>query len=224
MKCDSHATHQGSLIGAADQALYAAKDAGRNAWRFFAPEMNEHLSQRMFIEMGLRRALQNGELFLQYQPQVDTRSGRLVGAEALLRWDSVALGPVPPTEFIAVAEETGLIKPIGAWVLEQACLAWVGWQALAGNDTGHPLHRLQLSVNISASQLADPELVPFLQALIARSGMSAQCLELEITESQLMDNAVAAQAQMAALKALGVLLSIDDFGTGYSSLDRKSVV
>jgi EAL domain-containing protein (putative c-di-GMP-specific phosphodiesterase class I) len=130
----------------------------------------------------------------------------------------VALGPVPPAEFIAIAEETGLIKPIGAWVLEQACAAWVGWQALAGEDADHPLYRRQISVNISASQLADPELVPFLQALIARTGMCPQCLELEITESQLMDNAVAAQAQMAALKALGLQLSIDDFGTGYSSL------
>ena len=150
--------------------------------------------------------------------QVSDGGSDFAVAAALLRWDSVALGSVPPAEFIAVAEETGLIKPIGAWVLEQACAAWVHWQALAAGDDQHPLHHRQISVNISASQLADPELVPFLQGLLARTGMNPQCLELEITESQLMDNAVAAQAQMAALKALGLQLSIDDFGTGYSSL------
>jgi diguanylate cyclase (GGDEF)-like protein len=206
------------LMRRADAAMYEAKGTGRDMARFYSEETDQRALARQSVEHHLRKALDRGELTLHFQPRVDAASLALVGAEALLRWDSVALGPVPPAEFIAIAEETGLIKPIGAWVLEQACAAWLEWQALAAGDEHHPLHRRQVSVNISASQLADPELVPFLQALIARTGMCPQCLELEITESQLMDNAVAAQAQMAALKALGVSLAIDDFGTGYSSL------
>ena len=206
------------LMRRADAAMYEAKGTGRDMARFYSEETDQRALARQSVEHHLRKALDRGELSLHFQPRVDATTLALVGAEALLRWDSVALGPVPPAEFIAVAEETGLIKPIGAWVLEQACAAWLEWQALAAGDEGHPLYRCQISVNISASQLADPELVPFLQTLLLRTGMCPQCLELEITESQLMDNAMAAQAQMAALKALGVMLAIDDFGTGYSSL------
>jgi EAL domain-containing protein (putative c-di-GMP-specific phosphodiesterase class I) len=207
------------LMRRADAAMYEAKATGRDMARFYSEETDQRALARQSVEHHLRKALDRDEMALHFQPRIDARTQRLVGAEALLRWNSVALGPVPPSEFIGIAEETGLIKPLGAWVLEQACAAWVGWQHLASpGGEAHPLRGLQLSVNLSASQLADPDLVPLLQSLLARTGMSAACLELEITESQLMDNAVAAQAQMAALKALGVQLSIDDFGTGYSSL------
>jgi EAL domain-containing protein (putative c-di-GMP-specific phosphodiesterase class I) len=136
-----------------------------------------------------------------------------------LRWNSAELGSVSPAEFIPVAEETGLIRPIGAWVLQEACAQWVRWRTLPAE---HPLALvlgdLQMSVNLSAAQLGDPQLVSELRELLQTSGMDPAHLELELTESQLMDNAQAAQQQIAALKALGLQLSIDDFGTGYSSL------
>jgi EAL domain-containing protein (putative c-di-GMP-specific phosphodiesterase class I) len=129
---------------------------------------------------------------------------------------------VPPSEFIPIAEETGMIRSIGAWVLQQACSQWVAWQSLEQDSAlgrvPHPLSQVSVSVNLSAAQLADPQLVPDIEALLARCSMPAHRLELEITESQLMDNANSAERQLAALKALGVQLSIDDFGTGYSSL------
>ena len=145
------------------------------------------------------------------------QNGQLVGVEALLRWTHPTLGLVPPSEFIHIAEEAGLIRTIGAWVLQEACAQWMRWRRATGPGA-QALGRTVMSVNLSAAQLADPQLVPDVQAVLARLGMPASALELEITESQLMDNAHAAQQQLAALKALGVHLSIDDFGTGYSSL------
>ena len=138
--------------------------------------------------------------------------------EALLRWNSPVLGAIPPSEFIPIAEESGMIRAIGGWVLQQACEQWARWQTQPQDRGAHPLADVSISVNLSAAQLSDPALVPDIEALLARTGMPAHRLELEITESQLMDNAPAAAQQLAALKALGVQLSIDDFGTGYSSL------
>ncbi len=200
-----------TLLRHADTAMYAAKDAGRNAWRFFAPEMNEHLSQRMFIEMGLRRALQNGELFLQYQPQVDTRSGRLVGAEALVRWRHPEQGLIGPDRFISVAEDSGLIEPLGRWVLDEACRQLRAWE-----DSG--LGGLHLAVNISAMEFNRPQFLPQVAQSLRSAGVNPAQIELEITESLLMQALPDLNERLGELTALGLQLALDDFGTGYSSL------
>lgn len=203
------------LMRRADAAMYEAKTTGRDMARFYSAETDQRALARQTLEQHLRRALEREEFSLHYQPRVSARSGRLQGVEALLRWSHPALGSIPPSEFIPIAEESGLIRGIGNWVLRQACEQWAEWQS-----PGHypALGEVFVSVNLSAAQLADPALVPDIEALLARTGMPAHRLELEITESQLMDNAHAAEQQLAALKALGVQLSIDDFGTGYSSL------
>ncbi|MFN4120862.1 EAL domain-containing protein [Acidovorax sp.] len=203
------------LMRRADAAMYEAKTTGRDMARFYSIETDQRALARQTVEQHLRRALERNEFSLHYQPRLAAKTGQLLGVEALLRWTNPALGQIPPGEFIPIAEETGMIRAIGHWVLHQACAQWVQWQS--------PAHRAALgdvfvSVNLSAAQLADPQLVPDIEALLARTGMPAHRLELEITESQLMDNAHAAEQQLAALKSLGVLLSIDDFGTGYSSL------
>lgn len=164
------------------------------------------------MEVQLRGALDHGEFSVHYQPRLCARTRRMLGAEALLRWNNPLLGQVSPAEFIPLAEETGLIKSIGQWVLNAACSQWMAFQS-EGLITG-----LELSVNLSALQLADPEFIGQLQEVLAHTGLPAGQLELELTESQLMDNPAAAQAQVSALKALGVQIAIDDFGTGYSSL------
>ena len=203
----------------ADAAMYEAKTTGRDMAMFYSVETDQRAQARQSMEQHLRRALERDELHVHYQPRVSARGGRLQGVEALLRWRHPVLGSVPPMDFIPIAEETGMIRAIGAWVLEQACLQWVQWQALPVTDgLPHPLCGVAVSVNLSATQLADPHLVPDIAALLQRTGVPAHRLELEITESQLMDNADAAAQQLAALKALGVQLAIDDFGTGYSSL------
>jgi len=206
------ATEQEELMRRADAAMYEAKSAGRDMARFFSPETDQRVLARQHMEAQLRQALDNAEFSLHYQPRLCARSRRLAGAEALLRWKNPVLGQVPPGEFIALAEETGLIMPIGLWVLEEACRQWVAWgQEGWASD-------MQLSVNLSAAQLADLHLVGQVEGVLRASGMPAHRLELELTESHLMDNPAAAQAQVSALKALGVSVSIDDFGTGYSSL------
>ncbi|WP_342131786.1 bifunctional diguanylate cyclase/phosphodiesterase [Hydrogenophaga sp. OTU3427] len=200
-----------TLLRHADTAMYAAKDAGRNGWRFFAHEMNEHLSQRMFIEMGLRRALQNGELFLQYQPQVDARSGRLVGAEALVRWRHPEQGLIGPDRFIAVAEDSGLIEVLGRWVLDEACRQLRAWE-----DSG--LRGLHLAVNISALEFNRPHFLEQVNASLSDAGVNPAQIELEITESLLMQALPELRERLGELTALGLQLALDDFGTGYSSL------
>ncbi|MDU7590105.1 MAG: bifunctional diguanylate cyclase/phosphodiesterase, partial [Acidovorax sp.] len=205
------------LMRRADAAMYEAKATGRDMACFYSVQTDQRALARQSLEQHLRRALERNELSLHYQPRVRAQNGQLVGVEALLRWTHPALGLVPPSEFIHIAEETGLIRTIGAWVLQEACAQWMRWRRATGPGA-QALGRTVMSVNLSAAQLADPQLVPDVQAVLARLGMPASALELEITESQLMDNAHAAQQQLAALKALGVHLSIDDFGTGYSSL------
>ena len=206
------AQDQDELMRRADAAMYEAKAAGRDMARFFSPETDERVQARQTMEGQLRQALANEEFSLHFQPRLHARSRRVQGAEALLRWDNPLLGQVAPGHFIHLAEEIGLIKPIGLWVLREACRQWVNLQA-RGVCVG-----LELSVNLSLSQLADPELVAQLRAVLQDTGMPPGLLELELTESQLMDNPASAQAQVAALKGLGVQLAIDDFGTGYSSL------
>ncbi len=206
------AREQDELMRRADSAMYEAKAAGRDMARFFSSETDQRIQARQTMETQLRQAQANGEFSLHYQPRLCSRTRRMLGAEALLRWNNPLLGPVAPAEFIPVAEETGLIKSIGLWVLDEACTQWMRFQS-------HGLFaNLELSVNLSAAQLADPDLVGQLQQVLERSGMPAQQLELELTESHLMDNPAAAQYQVSALKSLGVQIAIDDFGTGYSSL------
>ena len=206
------ATDPYELMRRADAAMYEAKSAGRDMARHFSQETDQRVLARQIMEAQLRKALGNSEFSLHFQPRLHARTRKLAGAEALLRWHNAVLGQVPPGDFIELAEETGLIKPIGLWVLTQACRQWRAFEAY-GLPTG-----LQLSVNLSAAQLADAQLVVQVQEVLESVGMPAEQLELELTESHLMDNPAAAQAQVSALKKLGVHVAIDDFGTGYSSL------
>jgi EAL domain-containing protein (putative c-di-GMP-specific phosphodiesterase class I) len=164
------------------------------------------------METQLRQALDKQEFSLHYQPRIHAKTRQMQGAEALLRWNNAVLGQVPPGQFIQLAEETGLIKPIGLWVLREACRQWMAFQQ-EGLFQG-----LELSVNLSGVQLADMDLVDQIRQVLTETAMPADQLELELTESHLMDNPHAAQEQLAALKRLGVKVAIDDFGTGYSSL------
>jgi diguanylate cyclase (GGDEF)-like protein/PAS domain S-box-containing protein len=199
------------LLSQADIAMYRAKEAGRNQVQFYEPAMNQRVAERTLIEGHLRNALARGELSLHYQPRVDLRSGQVYGMEALLRWRHPELGQVSPARFIGVAEETGLIVEIGAWVLRTACQQNADWQA-AG------LPQLRVAVNLSARQFHDKGLEEHIAAALDDSGLNPQYLELELTESLMMENVETAVAALTRLKRLGIALSIDDFGTGYSSL------
>lgn len=202
-----------TLLRNADIALYQAKQNGKNACQYFAPEMNLAIQRRVDLGHHLRAALKKDELALHYQVQVDLASGAVIGAEVLLRWRSATLGNVSPVEFIPVAEDTGLILPIGAWVLEQACRQVMRWRAESGVI-------LPIAVNLSARQFRDARLVSMVQDVLVRTGLPADLLELELTESMLMQDVNHALKMMTQLKAIGVSLSMDDFGTGYSSLSR----
>ncbi len=201
-----------SLLKNADAAMYRAKAQGRNNFLFFTPEINQALSERLALEDGLRQALERGELLLDYQPKVDLATGKLIGAEALVRWRHPEHGLLSPARFIPVAEETGLIVPMGEWILRAACTQMQNWRA-QGLDIG------LVSVNISVRQFRNPELVDQVAGVLAQTGLPAACLDLEITESLMMENVQEFIARLHALKKLGVQLSVDDFGTGYSSLN-----
>jgi diguanylate cyclase (GGDEF)-like protein len=200
-----------SLFQAADAAMYRAKGAGRNRHRFFEPGMAAATRARMALELALRPALARGEFVLHYQPRIDLRSMTVVGLEALLRWNHPQRGQVAPGEFIGIAEETGLIGDIGRWVLDEACRQA---QALAVRH-GRPL---RMSVNVSARQLALAGFVDEVRAALAASGLAPGSLELELTESALIEDMDRTAAMLAELQGLGVKLAVDDFGTGYSSL------
>ncbi|CAM3091981.1 putative bifunctional diguanylate cyclase/phosphodiesterase [Janthinobacterium lividum] len=200
-----------TLIKHADIAMYRAKEQGRGNWQFYASGMNAGTLERLGLESELRYALERGQFHLEYQPQLDLASGAVVGMEALLRWQHPQLGRIPPASFIGLAEEMGLITPIGDWVLRTACAQTRAWQ-LAGHGP------LRLAVNLSARQFKQRNLLHAVAQALAETGLDAAHLELELTESMVMHNVEQATAIMANLKALGVQLSIDDFGTGYSSL------
>ena len=204
-----------SLIEHADIAMYRAKKLGRNNFQFYTPAMNDEALERVRIESALRNALERNEFVLHYQPQVDLASGKIVGMEALIRWKHPELGMVAPSRFIGVAEETGLIVQIGAWVMRTACAQNKAWQ-----DAG--MGRLRVAVNLSARQFSAPNLVAEIRAALADSGLAADCLEIELTESLFMSDVTLAVELLHNMKALGVNLSIDDFGTGYSSLSYLS--
>jgi diguanylate cyclase (GGDEF)-like protein/PAS domain S-box-containing protein len=204
-----------SLIEHADIAMYRAKKLGRNNFQFYTPLMNEEALERVKIESALRNALERREFVLHYQPQVHLGSGEIVGMEALIRWRHPQLGMVAPNRFIGVAEETGLIVEIGAWVMRTACAQNMAWQQ-AG------LGNLRVAVNLSARQFGDIDLVPSLEAVLADTGLAPALLEIELTESLFMSDITPAVETLHRIKALGVNLSIDDFGTGYSSLSYLS--
>ncbi len=196
----------------ADSALHEAKAFGRNNFQFYSAELTARAEKRMAIETGLRHALEREEFLLHYQPRLDLKTGAIVGMEALLRWRHPEKGLVSPAEFIPVAEETGLIVPIGAWVLRTACAQAKAWQ-----DQGLPA--LVMAVNLSPRQFRQGQIARQVAEVLGETGLPAGCLELEITESLLVDGAdTSVLSALEALKALGVTLAIDDFGTGYSSL------
>ena len=201
----------GRLLQNADAAMHNAKALGGNAFRFYAPEMNERTAARFAMDADLRRALERAELLLHFQPQVSLVSGRQTGAEALLRWHRPEIGLVPPRDFIPLAEETELIHPIGEWVIENVCRQLRIWL-----DAGLPV--LPVAVNLSARQFRQENLARLIHRSLNDSGLEPKFLVLEITESALMDDAEAAIDILRELKAIGVTLSLDDFGTGYSSL------
>jgi len=195
----------------ADTAMYHAKASGRNNWQLFRGDMNTRAVQRQFIESSLRRALRQDEFVLHYQPQIDLVSGALTGAEALIRWQDPKLGLIQPAQFVHIAEESGLIVPIGRWVMREACRQLKVWQ-----DAG--LRTVPISVNISAMEFRHKGFLEGVALILSDTGLAPQLLELELTESILMHDAEASAVVLIALKAMGMHLAIDDFGTGYSSL------
>jgi diguanylate cyclase (GGDEF)-like protein len=205
------APHDGNtaeaLLRNADMALYRAKSDGRSTYRYFEPEMDQQLQARRSLEIDLRDAVANGEFKLHYQPQVDAVTERITGCEALLRWDSPTRGMVPPSEFIPLAEEIGLIVPIGEWVLKQACCEAATWP-----------EPVRVAVNLSPAQFKSRSVMQSVINALAVSGLDANRLELEITESVLLHDNEATLATLHQLRSFGIKISMDDFGTGYSSL------
>ena len=200
-----------TLLRNADVALYRAKEKGRNNYQFYSAQIDNDSRERLALEAGLRRALERGELSLHYQPKVDIAAGHICGMEALLRWQHPQLGQVAPDRFIPIAEESGLIRPIGAWVLKTACLQNRAWQRQGER-------RFPVAVNLSPRQFADENLLDDIKSALAESGLEASDLELEITESMVMNDPEQAVSMLRRLKDLGIRVAIDDFGTGYSSL------
>jgi len=199
------------LVQHADTAMHRAKQLGHNNYQFYTSAMNDSTLTRMRFERHLRHALEHDEFVLHYQPQADLRTGAIVGMEALIRWRHPELGMVPPASFIGLAEETGLILPIGAWVIRTACIQNKRWQ-----DAG--LGHLRIAVNLSARQFAQKDLVQSIAAILQETGLAPQYLDIELTESIVMTEVERTIGILRQLKQLGVQLSIDDFGTGYSSL------
>lgn len=205
------ATDPENLLRLADLAMYEVKESGRNAFRSFSPEMGAHSQQQMVLENDLRRVLERDELVLHYQPKADLYSGQLAGVEALLRWQHPEHGLIPPARFIPLAEEIGMIVPIGVWVLREACRQARAWQMQG-------LPPLRVAVNLSPRQFNEPNLVEQIGEILTTTGLDPSWLELEVTESLVMANPEAAADYLRRLKKMGISLAMDDFGTGYSSL------
>ena len=202
-----------ALMKNADMAMYVAKEEGKNNYQFYSKDIQSKSNKRFSIETNLRRALERNELSLEYQAKVDFKTGAITGVEALLRWDNPYLGSVTPMQFIPVAEETGLIVPIGRWVMKTACAQNVAWQRQG-------LPPVCMAVNLSLRQLMDDNLLKDIKAALVDSGMAPNLLELEITESMVMQNPVRLIEVLTNIKKMGVRLAIDNFGTGYASLTQ----
>jgi diguanylate cyclase (GGDEF)-like protein len=200
-----------TLIKSADTAMYQAKANGRQNYQFFKPAMNVRAVERQSIEESLRRALERREFTLHYQPKIDLKTGAITGAEALIRWTDAVRGPVSPAQFIPVAEDSGLILPIGNWVLREACQ-----QARAWADAGLPA--ATMAVNVSAIEFRNEAFLQGVFAVLSETGMDPRFLELELTESVLMTRAESTASILQALREKGIKVAVDDFGTGYSSL------
>ena len=199
------------LLKNADVAGNRSKAQGGNRITFFSTEMNEQVSSRLEMESYLRRAIQKGEFYLMFQPLIDLHTGRVFGSEALIRWNHPSLGTIPPADFIPLAEETGLIKEIGSWVLKQACRQNKEWHLLGHED-------LSVAVNVSAYQFQQPGFLDDVKNALAEADLEPKYLTLELTESTMLHNVEYSISVMKALQDFGVKVSIDDFGTGYSSL------
>jgi diguanylate cyclase (GGDEF)-like protein/PAS domain S-box-containing protein len=200
-----------TLLRHADVAMYQAKELGRNSYQFFSQELNRKSADRLTLESSLRRALEREEFHLHYQPQIDLQTGLVTGVEALLRWKHPEFGIVPPERFIPLADETGLIIPIGEWVLRTACAQSRAWQ-----NAGHA--RLQMAVNLSVKQFRQKSLLSVIRDILTSTGLAPDCLELELTESSVMEHTDHNIALLHQIKEMGIRLSIDDFGTGFSSM------
>jgi EAL domain-containing protein (putative c-di-GMP-specific phosphodiesterase class I) len=200
-----------TLIKNADTAMYQAKASGRKTFQFFTPEMNVSAVERQSVEEGLRNALEDREFVLHYQPIINVKTGAVAGAEALIRWNHPTRGLVSPMTFIPVAEETGLILPIGAWVMREACRQAQSWK-----HTG--LNSGSMAVNVSAIQFRDGNFLEDVFSILRETGLDPHSLELEVTEGVLMKNAEVAASTLKAVRDIGISVSVDDFGTGYSSL------
>jgi len=204
-----------SLLKHADLAMYRAKDAGRNAFRFFDAEMNNSVVEHLQLTTGIRQALRNHEFTLHYQPQFELASGRIVGAEALIRWRHESLGFIPPAKFIPVAEHSGLIHELGAWVLHEACSQAKQWRADGLGD-------LVVAVNVSPVQFRRDDIEREVATALVDTGLSPSCIELELTESLLLADSEHLNGVLKRLRSMGIQFSIDDFGTGYSNLGYLS--
>ena len=202
-----------TLLRNADMAMYRAKEVGRNTLQFYRPEMTINITEKLQLEMELRNAIKQNELYMAYQPQIDLESGKVVGLEALIRWQHPTLGLIPPVRFIPVAEESGLILEVGEWVLREVCMQGRIWKAKG-------LELVPIAVNVSGVQFKRGQIVERIKTILQETKFDPALLEIEITESVLMGLGEASMVIMNDLKALGVRLSLDDFGTGYSSLSR----
>jgi len=201
-----------TLLRNADAAMYRAKEQGKNTFQFYTRELNERVGERLDLESDLRRALERGELAVYYQPQVELATGRIVGAEALVRWRHPSRGAVDPGRFVMIAEETGLIVPIGDWILRTACEQIKAW-------LGAGLPPLVVAVNLSARQFRQTQLADIVEAVLSETGVEPRFLELELTETVVMHDPKEAEAALRRLKSMGLRVAIDDFGSGYSSLN-----
>ena len=200
-----------ALLTSAETAMYQAKEHGRNNYKFFTVEMNAGVAERQSLEDDLRRALDRQEFVLHYQPKINLETGAITGSEALVRWMHPDRGLVPPLQFIPIAEDSGLIVPIGQWVLREACTQAQKWM-----DSGLPL--MSMAVNVSSVEFRSPEFLASMRTILHETGWDPRLLQIELTESLLMKNSEASASVLQALKAMGVQLALDDFGTGYSSL------
>jgi EAL domain-containing protein (putative c-di-GMP-specific phosphodiesterase class I) len=191
--------------------MYHAKSRGRNNYQFYHPKMDEGAKRRLLLSNGLRRALEAGEFRVFYQPKVDVETGRMTAIEALVRWQHPELGLLSPSEFVPLAEETGFILPLGEWVLREACRQNAEWQSQG-------FRPMRVGVNLSGYQLQQAGMAASVQRILVETGLDPQWLELEITETVVMQNPALAISALEEVRALGIQVSIDDFGTGYSSL------